>query len=181
MKDQDAPKKEDGACNSPEAPESCAPPAAPAEPGSDPGKDRAHPLERLGSLGLALGFAGVTAIALHVHPDPSGIGTHTQFGLPPCGLYDRIGIPCLSCGWTTAFAHMARLEVVRAFLASPFGALLYAAGFAAALGNLAAAILGRSFFRFLARIDWTWVGIAAVILVLASWGYKILTAGRLFN
>jgi hypothetical protein len=173
-----------GAGGSPDSP---GPSPLEREPGPVPGPDeaangagRAPFLERLLCVAAALGFAAVTAVALHLEPDPSGVGTHTQLGLPPCGLYDRFGIPCLSCGFTTAFAAMARLRVVEGFRASPFGAALYLAGFAAAVAGLGAAVSGRSFFDWLARLDWTWIGAGAGALLLASWAYKILTASALF-
>lgn len=57
-------------------------------------------------LALAAGFG----LAWTVSPDSRGYGTHQQFGLPPCSLYVLFGIPCPSCGSTTAFAHYVRGE-----------------------------------------------------------------------
>lgn len=57
----------------------------------------------LGACLLVTGLAAVTV------PAESGLGTHTQLGLPPClwsGIFgtDR----CPSCGLTTGFAHLVR-------------------------------------------------------------------------
>ena len=59
-------------------------------------------------------------------PDPSGVGTHVQLGLPRCGFLAITGLPCPACGLTTAFAHMARGEVASACGANAFGVLLFA-------------------------------------------------------
>jgi len=68
-------------------------------------------------------FVTVTSLALH--PDPSGHGTHTQLGLPPCPsvlLFDR---PCPGCGLTTSFAAFVHGQFAFAFHAHPLGPLLY--------------------------------------------------------
>lgn len=47
-------------------------------------------------------------LAASVDPDPRGYGTHQQFGFPPCSMYVLFGMPCPSCGSTTAFASFVR-------------------------------------------------------------------------
>jgi hypothetical protein len=66
------------------------------------------------------------AVARQLTPDPSGFGTHTQLGLPPCGFLLWTSLPCPACGLTTAFAHMARLEITLAANAHPLGVPLFA-------------------------------------------------------
>ena len=56
------------------------------------------------SLFLLAGFG----LAAMVDPDPRGFGTHQQFGFPPCSFVLLFGIPCPSCGSTTAFASFVR-------------------------------------------------------------------------
>lgn len=62
-------------------------------------------------------------------PDPSGHGTHTQLGLPPCGFLVITGCPCPGCGLTTAFSHMAHLNPIGAAQANPFGIPLFLVSF----------------------------------------------------
>lgn len=47
-------------------------------------------------------------LAYSVTADPSGRGTHQQFGLPPCVILTLTKIPCPTCGMTTSFAHFVR-------------------------------------------------------------------------
>ncbi|MFG0333255.1 MAG: DUF2752 domain-containing protein [Maioricimonas sp. JB049] len=62
------------------------------------------------SLFLLAGFA----LAFWLEPDPRGYGTHTRLGLPPCSLRILLGVPCPSCGATTAFAHFVRGQWIAA-------------------------------------------------------------------
>ncbi len=74
-----------------------------------------------------VGFVALNWIAFRLHPAPAGMGTHEQLGLPPCGFLQLTGIPCPSCGLTTAFSHIAHGHPVDAFLAQPFGVAVYVA------------------------------------------------------
>jgi hypothetical protein len=68
---------------------------------------------------------GVLAVARWLTPDPSGMGTHMQIGLPPCGFLYLTKLPCPTCGLTTSFAHMARLQFTSALHAHWLGPLLF--------------------------------------------------------
>ena len=77
-------------------------------------------------LGCAVAITVLT-IAVRLNPDPRGVGTHEQLGLPPCAFLIEHGIPCVSCGMTTAFTAMAHLRPGLAWQANPFGILLFLA------------------------------------------------------
>ena len=69
------------------------------------------PISRKEQVALILaGLVGLTLLSLAVwlKPNPQGFGTHQQLGLPPCTIQFWFGIPCPSCGGTTAFAHFVR-------------------------------------------------------------------------
>lgn len=68
------------------------------------------------SLGLA--------VSRLLTPDPSGMGTHQQLGLPPCSMRVLFGIPCPSCGMTTSWALFSRGEFATSFSVNPAGFLL---------------------------------------------------------
>lgn len=80
---------------------------------------------RIGWFVLGILPLAVIVTARILTPDPSGHGTHTQLGLPPCGFLVLTGCPCPGCGLTTAFSHMAHLDVFGAARANPFGIPLF--------------------------------------------------------
>jgi hypothetical protein len=123
---------------------------------------------------VAAACAALLAIAMWLEPNPRGLGTHTQLGMYRCTWPMVMGIPCPTCGMTTAFAWMVRGRPVAAFSAQPLGALLaLVAGCVMILAVREACTL-RSW-----RINWyrvrpRWYGLAAIALALAAWSYKIL-------
>ncbi len=135
---------------------------------------RAERLERLAlrALWLAVGLVPATVLAVArfaVHPDPAGHGTHTQLGLPPCGFLQSTGLPCAGCGMTTAFAHMARGEVVAAAMANPAGvAFFLVAALMVPLG-LWGAWRAAPFFDTLDRFRVDRVLMALTVVAVVSW------------
>jgi len=130
---------------------------------------------RLVSGLILAGCAAIFALAAWVKPDPAGFGSHRQLGFPPCPMPMMTGLPCPTCGMTTAVAHAVRGHLVQAFVAQP-------AGLAAAFGVAGAAIVagftlvtGRvvRFNWYRIRLGWTVFG--GVGCVLASWAFKIAT------
>jgi hypothetical protein len=125
----------------------------------------------------AMWFAGcVTLIALAswMTPNPDGLGTHRQLGMPPCTFVTIVGLPCATCGMTTAYSHAARGQLVRSFLAQPMGALLAVGTAAMAIVSGYALLKGlslRPIHRLLFRPRL--IALYAVI-GLAAWVYKIL-------
>ena len=82
-------------------------------------------LSRLGWFFLFITPLAVVITATQVTPAASGMGTHQQLGLPPCGFLVVTGIPCPGCGLTTSFAHMVRGQFTGATFANPFGVMLF--------------------------------------------------------
>ena len=77
------------------------------------------------AAGLAAMAGGVLSVARWLHPAARGYGTHTELRLPPCNFLRLTHLPCPSCGMTTSFAWAARMDFWQAFLANPFGLLLF--------------------------------------------------------
>lgn len=76
-------------------------------------------------LSLFTIWVGMTGVAAWMHPDPSGHGTHTQLGLPPCPsvlIFDR---PCPGCGLTTSITALIHGDLAAAFHAHVMGPFLY--------------------------------------------------------
>jgi hypothetical protein len=134
------------------------------------------PYDRLFALiGLA-GSIAVLVIAFRLEPDPRGAGTHEQLGLPPCAFLADHGVPCISCGMTTAFAAMAHGRIGLALRANPFGALLFLATLAMPVYCFLSFRRGLDPFRIVnhprARI---WLPLGGVLL-LVNWGIMVLVA-----
>jgi len=70
------------------------------------------------------GSAAMLGIGRVLTPNPRGIGTHEQLGLPPCMFLKLTGIPCPSCGLTTSVAYAAHLQFSASFVTQPFGLLI---------------------------------------------------------
>lgn len=81
--------------------------------------------ERLGLVLLACVFFVLIATSIVLRPDPSGIGTHQQLGLPACTSVQFLGMRCPACGMTTSWAWMARGRVDRAMESNIGGSMLF--------------------------------------------------------
>lgn len=79
-----------------------------------------HSNERRGLTLLASALIGLLAVSAWLTPDPSGMGTHTQLGLPKCTMAAMTGLRCPGCGMTTAWALVMHGDVETA-LATNFG------------------------------------------------------------
>ncbi len=135
----------------------------------DSGSGRA----RLGAASVLAATLGVLLLAAVLRPDAEGVGTHRQLGLPGCGLYSRSGIPCPTCGMTTAFAHAANGDLHRAAAVQPAGAILAVATAMAAVA--AAWVLVRGVvppLRVGAATKRRLVVLAVAVLI-AAWSYKL--------
>ncbi len=135
---------------------------------------RLSPRERLVIAALSLSAIALLAVAAWLDPSSGGMGTHTQLGIPACSWPATLGLPCPSCGMTTAFAFAANGRFVESARAQPMGFILavataglaVVAGYAALtgsrmLGVIASAMSGRF-----------WWALGAAVLL--AWGYKIV-------
>lgn len=119
------------------------------------------------------------AAAVWIQPDTRGLGSHQQFGMPPCASIVLFGIPCPTCGMTTAFAHTVRGELGSAFFVQPAGFMLALATIAAATLSLAALLTGKVWHVNWYRVPPTRVTIAVLLVVLGGWIFKIATGTTL--
>jgi len=129
---------------------------------------------RLLAAAVALGCGAVLVVAFLLSPDGSGAGTHEQMGLPACGWITHMGLPCPTCGFTTAFAHAADGDILAAFDTQPMGALLAITTALACLGGLIILLTGAPVEGLVTRywsVRWTWIVLG---LLLAAWAYKML-------
>ena len=148
-------------------------PAVPAIYSPDP---RAEPLNAWGRLlaaSVALACLGLLATAALLPPSPTGVGTHEALGLAPCGFLRNQGVPCASCGMTTAFARYARLDVVGSAVAQPMGLVLAVLATAAVWVGGYAAVTANPVQVALGRLPLGKVVVGLVAFGVAAWGYKI--------
>lgn len=132
-------------------------------------------LDRTLAVGTVAAAATSVAVLLPLEPDGKGYDTHTQLGLDPCGWPVAYGIPCPTCGCTTAATHLVHGAVVDAFVTQPFGAALALFGLLLGLHALVCLVLGRSFVDLIVRVSFGRWLLGAVALFLLAWGYKYLT------
>ncbi len=114
-------------------------------------------------------------VAAQLDPDPTGVNTHTQMGIAPCGFLQRTGMPCATCGMTTSFALAADGDLIGSFITQPAGAIFALLTAIVAIVSGYAAIAGLSLWP-LAVMCWRPATIIALgAVVIAAWGYKIIT------
>lgn len=136
---------------------------------------RASGPERVWSGFMAAGALAPLAVGATLSPDPAGHGTHTQLGLPPCGWVVAYGKPCPTCGMTTAFTHAAHGRLDLALVAQPAGTVLAVLAAVLFWIGLHTAVTGsRVAPKMVAGIRGRHA-IGLVLLVLAGWGYMMLT------
>ncbi|HVP12809.1 MAG TPA: DUF2752 domain-containing protein [Phycisphaerae bacterium] len=129
---------------------------------------------RLAWAGVAVACAGVLGVARSLTPSPTGLGTHQQlFGLAPCSFVIITGLPCPTCGMTTAFAHMTHGHPLAAFKVQPAGAVFCLGTVGMCLFSLYVAISGN-----LIVVNWDRIGpirvmLALGVLILGGWAFKI--------
>ena len=142
------------------------------EASADPGKPLPQStFVRLRGCAVALACMSVLIVGWRLSPRES-FGTHEQLNIPPCSVLVQTGYPCPTCGLTTSISAMTHGRWKTAFLAQPFGVVLFCAMLFFFGAGLAEAASGRSVLGSLGRLRW-WV-LAMASGFFAGWGAKIL-------
>ena len=137
-------------------------------------KPRLNPLEHGAYFAVCFALVLLFAAAAWLDPDPSGLGTHTQLHLPPCGFYEIFHKPCPSCGMTTAFAWMMHGHPFRAVKAQPAGAAVFLAA-ALLLAYLPLAWrAGKAPAELLEARAFLPTVVGLIALILTVWAYRVL-------
>lgn len=127
---------------------------------------------RLAPLIVVIATATVLIAAIMLQPDPAGVGTHQQMGLPPCGILLTTGLPCATCGMTTAFAYAAQGRMLTAFLTQPAGAMLAILTAIGTIIGVYTLLTGLPLIP-IAKCLWRPVNIGLLGgVVILSWAYK---------
>jgi hypothetical protein len=116
---------------------------------------------------------GLLFTAARLTPNPRGIGTHQQLGLPPCTVAQWYGIRCPSCGMTTSWAHLTRLNLVAAVRANAGGTLLALAACLCGPWFVASGALGR-WLGGVPQENWTLAaGLTIVAVTIIDWTLRL--------
>ncbi|MEM1226203.1 MAG: DUF2752 domain-containing protein [Planctomycetota bacterium] len=116
---------------------------------------------RLAVAFLAIGLAVPFVVASRLSPEPDGLATHQQLGLPPCTARVWFGIRCPACGMTTAWAHFVRGRWDRSLNCNTGGFLL------ACLASLSVAVFAVA----------AWVARWPSVHVQTSLAYGVIATG----
>lgn len=135
---------------------------------------RASRAARVAWAGAALACAAILSVAIYLEPDPRGFGTHQRFGaaLPPCSFMQTSGLPCPTCGMTTAFSSVVRGRLASAFIAQPAGFVFCLATISIFLFSLYVSISGWTIWINWDRIS-TRLMLGLGLIIVAGWGFKI--------
>ena len=132
-------------------------------------------LDRAAAVTVAALATTACVFLIRIAPAAKGYDTHVQLGMEPCGWPRTLGIPCPTCGCTTAACHLVHGEPLAAFAAQPFGALLALAGLLAGAHALFCLVARRSFVDLLVRLPFWTIVFGGFVLMLLGWLYKYLT------
>ncbi len=131
-------------------------------------------LDRTVAATVVVAATGSAWLLGRLTPDPRGYDTHVQLGMARCSWPGTYGIPCPTCGATTAACHLLHGNLLQAFVTQPFGAALAAAGLLAGVAALWCLLCRRSFLDLVAQVPWPRTIVIGVALLLGSWLYKYL-------
>ncbi len=119
-------------------------------------------------------FVAVLAVAASLRPSPTGLGTHTELHLPPCGFYMVFHKPCPSCGMTTSFAWMMHGHPVKAIKTQPAGVAVFLAGLAAWFYLPFAWFKRRPFAHIFELKAFLPSTVLLIVIILTVWIWRLL-------
>ena len=122
---------------------------------------------------LAAGCLALLVVALYVHPNPNGVGTHTQLGQRGCLFLERTGVPCPTCGMTTSFSHFVRGQWLSSLYVQPAAAVLALATALTLWGAIYAVFSGRPVHRLFRFISARYYLLPFLSLLVVAWAWKI--------
>ncbi len=128
--------------------------------------------QRTSALLLGAALLGLLVVAGLLKPNPAGMGTHRQLGLPPCTTVAILGIPCPTCGMTTSWSHFMRGEWRASWAANPGGFCLAIMSLVAAAWSWSIAARGRYWALLHRKVGFAIV-IAVVAITLIDWATKL--------
>ena len=123
---------------------------------------------------MMAGCLSLLIVAAGLNPSDAGTGTHTQLGMPGCSVLVSTGVPCATCGMTTAFAYAADGRILAAIITQPAGGIMAVAVAACSIICFYALIFDLSLRPLAIRLWRVQVMIGVAVLILGSWLYKAM-------
>lgn len=114
------------------------------------------------------------AVGLWLEPDPRGFGTHEQLGLSACQVSESLGLPCPTCGATTAAALLLHGQPVESWNTHPFGFLFVLGTLAFSLQVLRMHRRGDDAFAMLMEGGGRLWGTAFLLSLAVGWAWRLL-------
>jgi hypothetical protein len=117
-------------------------------------------------------FFGFFALAGHYNID---LGRWLGY----CGFKQKYGLPCPTCGMTTATLAFSKGKIFQAFYAQPACALLCCLLILIALAALITAVFGKYFCfieRFIYEVKVRYIILALIIIIVAGWAVTLARA-----
>ena len=127
-------------------------------------------------LGIIV-FFGVFALAGHYRID---MGRWLGY----CGFKQRTGLPCPTCGMTTAMLAFAQGRILEAFYIQPACGLLCSVMVIAAILAFIIAVFGiyfRFIERFFTEVKLRYMILALIIIIAAGWAVTLARAVAAIN
>lgn len=128
---------------------------------------------RVYAAGVAAVAVALLIVAARLTPNDRHMGTHRQLGLPPCGFVAMTGLPCPTCGMTTAFACVTRGHLRAALRAQVAGTFL---AIGTAIAGVAAGfclVTGRYPTLNWYRVDAARLVYWLALMLVGAWGLSI--------
>ena len=119
-----------------------------------------------------VGFFIVFAVAGHYKIDMGR-------WLGRCGFRQNTGLPCPTCGMTTAVLAFAKGKILEAFYIQPAGGLLCCAAVIIAVLAFIISVFGiyfRFISRFFAEVKVRYIILALIIIILSGWAVTLARA-----
>jgi len=119
-----------------------------------------------------VGLFSIFAISGHYEIDMG-------FFLGRCGFKQNTGLPCPTCGMTTAVLAFAQGKILQAFYIQPAGGLLCSASVFAAILSFFISVFGiyfRFIKRFFAEVKVRYMIFALIIIILSGWAVTFARA-----
>jgi hypothetical protein len=123
------------------------------------------------------GFFSIFAVAGHYKIDMGMF-------MGRCGFKQNTGLPCPTCGMTTAALAFTQGKILEAFYLQPAGGLLYSLAVVAAVLAFIISVFGVNFrflTQFFAEVKIRYIAIALIVIILAGWAVtmaRALSAGH---